>query len=102
MRRRSCVRPPTATTTRRALRHSADAVLAYVNLPGGGVALVADGARVAVADDAAAFVPLLCDNAALPLALLAAPLRESAGLRALVAALVRQGCLDVDLELDLD
>ena len=43
----------------------------------------------------------LCDNAALPPALLAAPLRESAGLRALVAALVRQGCLDVDLELDL-
>lgn len=84
-----------------ALRHAADAVLAYVNLPGGGVALVADGARVAVADDAAAFVPLLCDNAALPPALLAAPLRESAGLRALVAALVRQGCLDVDLELDL-
>ena len=76
-------------------------MLAYVNLPGGGVALVADGARVAVADDAAAFVPLLCDNAALPPALLAAPLRENTGLRALVAALVRQGCLDVDLELDL-
>uniref|UniRef100_A0A7S4B2V6 Bifunctional lysine-specific demethylase and histidyl-hydroxylase n=2 Tax=Chrysotila carterae TaxID=13221 RepID=A0A7S4B2V6_CHRCT len=71
------------------LRHAETAVLAFIPTPdASGCRLFLDGQPVPVQPDAEAHLPLLCARSRLIPADLSAPLRESQGLRSLVAKLL--------------